>query len=226
MKHFQREIDRLKKQILSLSALVEEAVGKAVTSIVRRDAALAREVIDHDHVIDQCEVDVEEECLKVLALHQPVAADLRFIVTALKMNDELERIGDLAANLAERSVELAAQAPVECPFDFAGMVERVQWMLSRSIDALVNLDVDLARAVWFRDREVDERHRDMYRRVKAAIAARPEDLEALIHYLGVSRFLERIADHAKSIAKDVLYMVDGEIVRHRSKEIREQAAGR
>ncbi|MCC7495184.1 MAG: phosphate signaling complex protein PhoU [Fimbriimonadaceae bacterium] len=222
-RHLQREIDRLKKNILALSAMVEEAVQKAVTSLNRRDANLARDVISSDHHIDLMEVEVEEECLKVLALHQPVATDLRFIVTSLKMNDELERIGDLAANIAGRNIELCALAPVDCPFDLRGMTERVQWMLGRSIDALVNLDSDLGREVWFKDSEVDAIHKAMYQTVTARLREPGAEVEALVQWMGVCRFLERIADHATSIAKDVLYMADGEIVRHRGREFREKS---
>ncbi|NUP98315.1 MAG: phosphate signaling complex protein PhoU [Armatimonadetes bacterium] len=223
-KHFQREIDQTKKRVLSLSAMVEEALRKAVGAVARRDFALAEEVITADAVIDQAEVELEEECLKILALHQPVAIDLRFVVVVLKINDELERIGDLSANIASRGLELRGSAPVACPFDYEGMSERAQWMLGRGIDALVNLDSDLARQVWFKDDEVDEIHRGMYGAVKARIRSHPDELEAMIVYLGISRILERIADHAKSIAKDVIYMVEGEIVRHRGRELRALAA--
>lgn len=223
-RHFQREIDQIKKRALSLSAMVEEALRKAVSAIAERDVALAEAVIAADTEIDQVEVEVEEECLKVLALHQPVAIDLRFIVVVLKMNDELERIGDLSANVAGRALELCSLPPADCPFDYRGMAERAQWMLGRGIDALVNLDGELARQVWFKDGEVDEIHRGMYGAVKARIRSHPEELDAMIAYMGVSRFLERIADHAKSIAKDVIYMVEGEIVRHRGRELRALAA--
>ncbi len=222
-RHLERETDRLKKAVLELSALVEEAVQKAVTSIYRRDAGLARQVVAADHEIDTIEVEIEEECLKVLALHQPVANDLRFIIGVLKMDDELERMGDLASNIAQRSLDLAAAEPLECPFDLRAMAAKVQWMLGRAIDAVVNLDPELAREVWFADREVDAMHADMYLRVQGAILARPTDCAVLMHYMGVSRFLERIADHATSLAKDVLYMVEGEIVRHRGREFRAKA---
>lgn len=221
-RHFQREVDRLKKQVLTLSAMVEEAVQKSVTAVARRDAKLAREVVDGDQEIDSHEVEIEEECLKVLALHQPVAADLRFLVVVLKMTDELERIADLAVNIAHRAAELAELEPIEIPFDFTGMAEKVEWMLGRGIDSLVNLDIDTARDVWAKDAEVDAIHRQMYGAVKMGICERQDQMEQLIHLMGVSRYLERIADHATSIVKDVIYMVEGEIVRHRGKEWRAQ----
>jgi phosphate transport system protein len=216
--HFQIEIERLKKRLLALSAVVEESVHKAVRALERRDTALARRVIDADVEVDHAEVDVEEECLKLLALHQPVANDLRFLVAVLKINNDLERIADLAVNIAERSLYLATQPRVEVPFDFAGMAALAQSMLTRSLDALVRTDAGLAREVIASDDEVDALNREMYEKVKQGIRRRPADMESLVHLLSVSRHLERIADHATNIAEDVIYMVDGEIVRHKTEE--------
>jgi phosphate transport system protein len=210
----QREIGKLKKMILALGARVEESVRLAVKSIRERDAALAEKVAKSDHEIDVMEVDVEEECLKILALHQPVAVDLRFIVAVIKMNSDLERIGDLAVNIAERSQLLAAKAKVEMPFDFTGMAEKVQAMLRKSLDALVNMDVKLAREVCASDDEVDAIHRDMYAKMQETLRREPEKADVLIPVMTVSRQLERIADHATNIAEDVLYLVEGDIHRH------------
>ncbi len=149
--HLRREIDRLKKMLSSLSTQVEESVQKAVTSVLERDAALAEAVIVHDPDIDQMEVDVEEECLKILALHQPVAADLRFIVAALKLNNDLERIGDLAVNIAELGRNLTVRERVDIPYDLKGMVAIVRGMLRDSLDALMDMDAGLARDVRTRD---------------------------------------------------------------------------
>ncbi|MCL6583430.1 MAG: phosphate signaling complex protein PhoU [bacterium] len=220
--HLQREIEKLKRNILSLSTIVEESVQKAVRSIEQRDTKLAMSVIENDLKIDQIEVDVEEECLKVLALYQPVAIDLRFIVAVLKINNDLERIGDLAVNIAERATFLATQPKVDIPFDLAGMAEKAQLMLRRSLDALVNMDSQLAREVCASDDEVDALNRDMYAYVQAGITRHPEEVECLIHLLSVSRHLERIADHATNIAEDVIYMVDGEISRHKTDEYKPQ----
>ncbi|MCX7806448.1 MAG: phosphate signaling complex protein PhoU [Planctomycetota bacterium] len=217
-KHLEREIERLKKRILALSALVEASVHDAVVAIERRDATLARKIIEGDIEIDHSEVDVEEECLKILALHQPVAIDLRFIVACLKINNDLERIADLAVNIAERAVFLCEQPRIDVPFDFAGMAEKAKLMLKRSLDALVNKDASLARAVIAADDEVDAINRDMYDRVKEGIVKKPEHVHALIHMLSTSRHLERIADHATNIAEDVIYMIDGEIVRHKAED--------
>ncbi|MEW6378522.1 MAG: phosphate signaling complex protein PhoU [bacterium] len=220
--HLQREIEKLKRNLLSLSTLVEESVQKAVKSIEQRNTKLAVSVIENDLKIDHTEVDVEEECLKVLALYQPVAIDLRFIVAVLKINNDLERIGDLAVNIAERATFLAAQSKVNIPFDLAGMAEKAQLMLRQSLDALVNMDSQLAREVCASDDEVDAINREMYSQVQAGINRHPEEVESLIHLLSVSRHLERIADHATNIAEDVIYMVDGEISRHKTEEYKPQ----
>ncbi|MBI2300381.1 MAG: phosphate signaling complex protein PhoU [Armatimonadetes bacterium] len=223
--HLRREVELLKKQILALSALVEEALAKAVTAVERRDALLAHEVEEGDSPIDRLEVRIEEECLKVLALHQPVAGDLRFLVVVLKLTDELERIGDLAVNIADRAAALSEQPPCPVPYDLAGMASRARWMLKGSIDSLVDLSPELAREVWLADRDIDAIHRQMYDQIKAAIREDLPHLDSYVHLMSVSRFLERVADHAKSIAKDVIYMVEGEIVRHRGKELRPRDAG-
>ena len=212
--HLKREIERLKKSILTLCALVEEDVRKAAQSIAERNVELARSIIDKDEIIDHMEIEVEEECLKILALYQPVAVDLRLIVSVLKINNDLERIGDLAVNIAGQAAYLAAQERVEVPFNVQGMAETVQSMLKSSVDALVNMDSDLARRVCATDDEVDAIHREMYVRVQDAILQKPEAVDRLIRYLSVSRSFERIADHATNIAEDVIYLVEGEIVRH------------
>ena len=212
--HMQREVDRLKKQVLALSTAVEDSVREAVRSLADRDTALANKVIENDVEIDRAEIEVEEECLKILALHQPVAIDLRFIVAVLKMNNDLERIGDLAVNIAERAVFLNDRPRIEIPFDFTGLAEKTQIMLRNSLDSLVNMDAALARRVCAMDDEVDAINREMYDRVKAAIRTHLEHLDSLIALLSVSRYMERIADHATNIAEDVLYMIQGRIVRH------------
>lgn len=222
--HMIREIEKLKKMILSLAALVEENCRLAVKSVASRDGKLAEKVIEGDHEIDRVEVDVEEECLKILALHQPVAHDLRFIIAMLKINHDLERIGDLAVSIGERALTLSGQARPLIEFDLMAMADLVQSMVSRSIDALINRDAKLARAIWLEDDAVDELNRTMFDQVMEAIQKHPDHLEALLNILSVSRNLERIADHATNIAKDVVYLIEGEIVRHRSRDVREASA--
>jgi phosphate transport system protein len=224
--HLLNEVEKLKKKILSLSAMVEESVQRAVKALDSRDATLAQRVIDNDYEIDQKEVDVEEECLKILALHQPVAIDLRLIIAVLKINSDLERIGDLAVNIAERAQFLATQERLPMWFNFARMAEKAQAMLHKSLDALVNLDARLAREVCTADDEVDAMNREAFLQVQEGIRRHPERMEALIHLLSVSRHLERIADHATNIAEDVIYMCEGEIVRHRSEDYAAQPTDR
>ena len=215
-RHLQKEIENLKKELLTLCAMAEDRLWQAVNSIKNRDIKLAEKIMDSDMDIDQMEVKVEEECLKILALHQPVAIDLRFIITALKINNDLERIGDLAVNIAERSHFLATQKTISIRFDFETMAEKTQTMLKNSIDAMINIDLDLALRVCQADDEIDTLNRQMYEQVKIQIKQQPEHIETLIHLLSVSRHLERIADHATNIAEDVIYMIKGEIVRHKT----------
>ena len=215
-KHFERELERLKRSLLTLAAKVEERLRMATKAIETRDGNLADLVIDADHEIDEMEVDIEEECLKVLALHQPVAIDLRFIIAVIKINNDLERIGDLAVNIAERAAFLASQRKLDILFDFPGMAEKAQSMVKRSLDALVNMDNKLAWEVCASDDEVDAMNREMFIQVQNSMRKNISRMECLIHLLSASRHLERIADHATNIAQDVVYMIEGEIVRHKA----------
>ncbi|MHB9025030.1 MAG: phosphate signaling complex protein PhoU [Armatimonadota bacterium] len=214
-RHMQRELDKLKKSILTLCGVVEDSVRLAVQSVTERDIALAQRVIDMDSDIDTIEVDVEEECLKILALYQPVAIDLRVVVAVLKMNNDLERIGDLSVNIAERALFLATEAPLETPLNFIEMSEKSQAMLRGSLDSLMKADTGLAHSIILSDDEVDEMNRDMYRIIMGGIQQHPDRLAGYISLLSVSRHLERIADYATNIAEDVIYMINGEIVRHK-----------
>ena len=217
-RHLQNAIEHLKRDLLKLGALVEERMHLVVQAVQNRDGQLAQQIIDGDEEIDQVEVDIEEECQKVLALHQPVAHDLRFIIATLKINNELERIGDLAVNIAERELFLSTRPPVDIHLDWVGMAEKTQVMLRKSIDSLVNLDADLAQQVCRSDDEVDAMNRQMYIQIQEAIRANPDELEQLIHILSISRHLERIADQATNIAEDVIYLIHGKIVRHHAED--------
>ena len=221
--HLLREIDRLKKMILALGAQVEESVRDAVIAVQERDGYLAEDVIQGDAEIDRVEIEVEEECLKILALHQPVAHDLRFIVGVLKVNNDLERIGDLAVNVAKRARFLQRHDPIAIPFDLCGMAESVQSMLRKSLDALLDQNLELARVVLLEDDKVNAINKEMFLGVKKEIERRPEDVERLIELLRISQRLERIGDLATNIAEDAIYMASGEIVRHRKKELKAQA---
>jgi phosphate transport system protein len=215
--HLLRDLEHLKKQILAVGELVEEATDKAIAALVDRRPALAEEVMNGDDRIDRKEVEVEEECLKVLALHQPVAADLRFIVAMLKVNNDLERMGDLAVNVAERAAFVATHEPLALDLDFPAMGDVVRSMVHDALDAVVRMDTDLARAVWSRDDEVDALNRRTFETLEACMASDSSTVERCLHLLSASRNLERIADLATNIAEDVLFMVLGEVVRHRFK---------
>jgi len=214
-KHLQNEIERLKRKLITLSSVVEESVVKAVRSVGSKDIELAKEVIDNDHAIDLIEVEVEEECLKILALYQPVAVDLRYVIAVLKINNDLERIGDLAVNIAEQSIYMGKQRKIEIPFDFDTMSEKTVIMLKNSLDSLVQYDMSLAHQTCLDDDEVDAINREMYGAVYKGIQKDPEHAECFIRYLSISRHLERIADYATNIAEDVIYMIDGSIIRHK-----------
>jgi phosphate transport system protein len=212
--HLRRDLEQLKKDLLTLGAIVEGATDNAILALVDRRAELAREVIDGDEEIDKLEVDLEEDCLKILALHQPVAADLRFIITALKVNNDLERMGDLAVNIAERALFLSTHKPIDVPLDFRKMLDEVRTMVRDSLDALVNRDTAEARRVLARDDDIDRMHRGMYDILQDIMCADPESTKRAIQVLSVSRNLERIADLATNIAEDVVFMVEGELIRH------------
>jgi phosphate transport system protein len=217
-KQLPRQIDGLKQKILFVGTLVEEAIAKAITALNNRDRNLANSVIEADAEIDRMEVDVEEECLKVLALYQPVAADLRFVVAVLKINNDLERMGDLAKNIAKRVVFLADCEPFDLPVDYRPMATRAKGMVKESLDALVNADTDLAQKVRASDEEVNTQRRTMERQIEKQVAKDSEHTEGLLQLSAVARHLERIGDMATNIAEDVIYMVDGEIVRHHHNE--------
>ena len=213
-KHFQRELEKIKKKILSLGAMVEERVRMAIKAMEEQDGEIAKKIILSDHEIDEIEVEVEEECLKVMALHQPVAVDLRFLVAVIKINNDLERIGDQAVNIAQRVQTITKKEGFDFVFDYSLMAEKAETMLRMSLDALVNLDVDLALKVLLLDDEVDEIKKDAYNLIKEAIGKSSNHVSYLINLLLISRHLERLADHATNIAEEVIYMIEGEIVRH------------
>ena len=216
--HFRREIEKLKKMILALGALVEETVLNAVQALEETNSILARNVIESDSNIDQKEVEVEETCLKILALHQPVAIDLRYVVAVLKINNDLERVGDLSVNIAERAISLS-KAKIKTKIYFTDMVEIVIKMLRDSLDALINLDPTLARKVCALDDQIDLMHEHKFNDLQKLLIKNPKETPILIQYLSVSRYLERIADQSTNIAEDVIYMVEGEIARHNVKKL-------
>ena len=213
-RHLESEMDRLRIKLLSVAAMVEEMLTKVARALHEKDKNLAQSVIDTDDQVDQLEVEVEEDCLKILALHQPVAIDLRYLIGVLKMNNDIERIGDLTVNIAERTLQIIKQPEVTQPFDLSEMSVKTIAMLKQSLDALIRMDLDLAKDVMLKDDEIDALNNQMYTAVYAAIKENPQNVVALLNYLSASRHLERIADYTTNIAEDVIYMVDGSIVRH------------
>lgn len=214
-RHLQIELEKLKKRILLMAGMAEESVQNAVKALKSRDLDLAERIIEGDQAMNDLEVEIEEECLKILALHQPVAVDLRFIVAVIKINNDLERVGDMAVNIAERVLIVAKVPPVTLAFDFEAMAAKAEGMLKMSLDSLVNLDVDMAYKVGLMDDDVDAMKIHCYDLVKEAVKKEPDRANCLINLLLVSRHLERIGDHATNIAEEVIYMVEGEIHRHK-----------
>ncbi len=215
-KHFQNEIEILKKKILHLAAMVEENLQFAVESITEFDIDLADKVIKSDPVVDSLEVEVEEDCLKILALHQPVAADLRYVIAVLKINNDLERIADLAVNIAERTKTINRHSQVEIPFDLHEMLNIAVEMVKSSVDALVTNNTKKAYQVIGEDDKIDDLDANAFEVVQKQICIHAKYTEYYVSLLSVSRNLERISDHATNIAEDVIYMIDGEIVRHKT----------
>jgi phosphate transport system protein len=213
--HLQKEIDHLKKQLFHLSSLVEESIETAIRAVAQGDAELAGTIRLKDKEIDRLEVEVEEECLKILALHQPVATDLRFLVAVLKMNNDLERIGDLAVNIA--SGKSCLDEALESPLfgeKLGQMGRKARLMLRQALEALMNGSDAEARAVLAADDEVDADYYEFIKLVRQEMAGRLEDSEAMICWMMVAKHVERVADLATNIAEDTIYTVTGEIVRH------------
>jgi phosphate transport system protein len=214
-KHLERDLDNLQRDLLVLASSVEEAIFKATHALQEREPQLAQEVIEGDNLIDEEENHIEEECLKMLALHQPVAVDLRRIVSALKINTELERMADLAEDIAERATHLAGLQDVPVSTKLQRMTDVTTAMVRQSLDAFVNLDARLARLVCRLDDEVDQFNHDIIEELIEMMQKSPELVEPGLSMFSAVRHLERIADHATNIAEDVVYLVEGEIIRHR-----------
>lgn len=215
--HLQRDLGELKKNILLLGSMVEKAINDAILALNNRETELAEKVLHDEAAIDAKEVQIEEECMKILALHQPVAADLRFIVAVLKVNNDLERMGDFAANIANRAIYLAQFDPLIILPEFIEVLPvLVRTMVRDALDALVKLDVKLANKVIEMDDQIDEINRKMYKQVTLTVAKDTTTVDRAINLLSTSRYLERIGDLSTNIAEDVLFMVQGSVVRHDS----------
>lgn len=214
-KHLHRDMDHLHRHILSLSSMVEEMIDKAIAALSDRRSDLADEVVRSDNTVDQTEVQIEEECLKILALHQPVAADLRRIATVLKVNADLERIADLAVSIAERAKAIQEWGEFPIPVRMNAMVDLTMQMVRGAMDAFVNLDAAAAKRILRLDNEVDQFNRDIIAELQSLMQQHSEMVVPALHCFSATRHIERIGDHATNIAEDVVYLAEGEIVRHK-----------
>lgn len=212
--HFQKELEELKDNLLKMAALVEEAIRNAVFSLVKRDSDLAEKTIKGDDKINAMEITIEDICLKLLALRQPMAADLRFITSAMKIVTDLERMGDQAVNIAERAIPLNEEPQLKPYIDIPKMAEIAQSMVKDVLDAFVNRDSKLARSVCERDDMVDGLNDQVFRELLTYMISDPKTITRAVHLMIVCRCLERIADHATNIAEDVIFMIDALVIKH------------
>ncbi len=212
--HFQQELNKLKENLLKMAALAEMAITNAIDSLVKRDSPLAEKTIAEDGKINQMEILIDEMSLKLLALHQPMAADLRFITSAMRINTELERIGDLAVNIAERVISLSQEPQLKPYIDIPRMAEISKGMVKDVLDAFVNRDADLARQVCERDDQVDALNDQVFRELLTYMLSDPKTITRAVHLIIVSRCFERIADHATNIAEGVIFMVKALVIKH------------
>ncbi len=213
-KSFDKELKELKEKLLFEGGLVEKSIGNAIKSLLERDSKLAEKVIQDDDIINSREVEIDELCLKLLALRQPAARDLRFITTAIKINYDLERIGDMAVNMCERVLELNEEPQLKPYIDLPKMANTVQLMLKESLDAFVKEDVELAWKVTKDDEIVDVLHDQIFRELLTYMMQDPKTISRATRLLFISKYLERMADHAVNISELVIFMVEGKIVRH------------
>ncbi len=212
--HLKREIERLKASICRLGTIVEETMQSVAAAAKTHNVDLAEDIVEKDVRIDKIEVEIEEECLKMLALYQPVAADLRFVASCLKMNNDLERIGDLCCNIAERIIATGEQAEMKKMSEVSEMFELARDMVKDAVSAMIDVDTAVAADVIKRDDEVDERLAKVYEKTVVALQEDSPNASPLLSNLSIARNLERIADYATNICEDVFYMADGVIVRH------------
>ncbi len=215
--HLIRDLDNLHRSLMTMCTMAEELIHAAVETLARPDLQKARELAEQDREIDSYDVTIEEECLKILALHQPVATDLRRITAVMKISGELERVADLAVHIAERSSCLIGSNPIQVPPKIHTMADNAVNMLHESIDAYVNLDTALARKVCRQDDIVDDLNREIIDHITNMMTQSPDIIEPALHMFSASRHIERVADHATNIAEAVVYLVEGEIVRHRNR---------
>jgi phosphate transport system protein len=208
-----KEIEKIKKEILALGAMVEDRLQKAIYAIKTGDRKLAQKIIDSDFEIDEREIEMEEECLKILALYQPVATDLRFLIVVIKINNDLERIADYACNISRRFIT-SSHNPGQFTYDYTAMSDQTARMLQKSLDALVRMDVNIAYKVLNMDTLVNTMRNEAYKAMKNDIKKKPQHADEIINMYLISRHLERIGDHCTNIAEEVVHLIEGEIIRH------------
>jgi phosphate transport system protein len=213
-RHFHEELEALKQTLLAMGGLVEDQIRRVMRALIERDDALAQEVIERDQQVNAYDVEVDETCVSLLALHQPAAGDLRFITTAMKIVTDLERIGDQAVNIAQRVLELNREPQLKPYIDLPRMAEKAQLMVKQSLDAFVARDTELARKVCAEDEEVDALKEQMFRELLTFMMEDARTIPRAIRLILISRFMERVADHATNIAEMVIYLVDAKMVRH------------
>ena len=213
-KTYEADLERLQEKILRMGGLVEDSISKAMQALVERRPELARDTMARDHLVNRLEVEIDEQCIELLALRQPAAVDLRLIITGLKISTDLERIGDLAVNMCERVLELL-EAPVLKPLiDLPRMADKARGMLRDSLDAYVRRDPILAQDVCARDDEVDDLNKQVFRELLTYMLENPANIPRALSLGAIGRYMERIADHATNIAEMVIYLVKGKDIRH------------
>ncbi|HEY3303796.1 MAG TPA: phosphate signaling complex protein PhoU [Candidatus Binatia bacterium] len=213
-KKYEEDLKKLREDILYMGGLVENQIQKAVSSLVERDSALAETIIQRDHEVNRLDVEIDDLCIRLLALHQPAARDLRFITTALKITTDLERIGDMAVNICERALELNVEPQLKPYIDIPRMARTSERMIRESLDAFVREDTDLALKVCKDDQEVDDLNSQIFRETISFMIEDPHTINRAMKISSISKYLERIADHATNIAEMVVFMVKGKSIRH------------
>jgi len=216
----EQDLEALKERVLKMGGFVEESIRKSVAALVGRDRGLAIEVIDGDAIVNNFDVEIEEECIRFLAIWQPTGSNLRFITTAIKIITDLERMGDLAVDICERTIELNDEPPLKPYIDIPRMAEAAQKMLKDSLDAFVARDADLALSVCAADDFVDNLNQQIFNELLVYMLQDPKNISRAVRLTYITKYLERIGDHATNIAEMVVYMVQGKVIRHTACEAR------
>lgn len=220
-RHFDQQLGALRKNLIQMASMIETAIANAVKSLIERDSDLARLVVQSDEQVDALELEIDKQCVDLLALRQPLAIDLRFITSSIKITNNLERMGDLAVNIAERVIPLSQEPQLKPLIDIPRMATITQTMVKDSIDAFVNRDTELARSVYQRDSTVDAMNDQIFRELLTYMMQDPANITRAVHLILISRHLERIADHSTNIAEEVVYIVKAKVVKHRGYNLEE-----